>query len=67
MKRDLERTDYAVVVKNRARMPKPWRWEIYRAGRNTPIVKSNESFGTATEASQAGKVALRLFLSEFQD
>jgi hypothetical protein len=39
----------------------------YRAGRNTPVEKSKDFFGTATEASHAGKSALRLFLSEIQD
>jgi hypothetical protein len=28
-----ERTDYSVVVKNRAPPPKAWRWKIYRAGK----------------------------------
>ena len=28
-----DRTDYSVVVKNRAPPPKTWRWEIYRAGK----------------------------------
>jgi hypothetical protein len=62
----IDHADFSCVVKQRS-TSLCWRWEIYRAGRNTPIVKSNESFGTATEASQAGKAALRLFLSEFQD
>ena len=29
-----DETDYSVVVKNRASLPKPWRWEVYRAGRS---------------------------------
>ena len=62
-----DHTDFSVVVKQRPRLPDPWRWEIYRAGRNTPVDKSKDFFNTATEASQAGKKALRLFLSEFQD
>ena len=28
---------FSVVVKHRAPPPKPWRWEIYRVGRNSPI------------------------------
>jgi len=63
----IEHTDFSVVVKQRGRLPCPWRWEIYRAGRNTPIEKSKDFFGSATEAGNAGKMALRLFLSEFQD
>jgi hypothetical protein len=27
-----DRTDYSVVVKNRAPPPSPWKWEIYRVG-----------------------------------
>jgi hypothetical protein len=36
-----ERTDYSVVVKNRAPPPKAWRWEIYRAGNADPIKQSS--------------------------
>jgi hypothetical protein len=63
----IDHTDFSVVVKQRGRLPDPWKWEIYRAGRNTPIEQSKDFFSTATEASHAGKTALRLFLSEFQD
>lgn len=62
----LEHADFSVVVKNRARPPKPWRWEIYRAGRGSPIRQSETFFETATEANRAGKTALALMLSEFQ-
>jgi len=62
-----DHTDFSVVVKQRGRPPSPWKWEIYRAGRNTPIDTSKDFFITATEASRAGKTALRLFLSEFHD
>jgi hypothetical protein len=58
-------SDFSCVVKNRARPPKPWRWEIYRAGRGSPIDYSVDYFETMTEASRAGKAALRLFLSEY--
>jgi hypothetical protein len=63
----LEHSDFAVVVKIRGVPPSPWKWEIYRAGRNTAIKQSEIAFGTATEASRAGKKALGLFLSEYQD
>jgi hypothetical protein len=58
--------DFSVVVKNRAPPPKPWRWEIYRAGRTSPIEHSGIFFESMTEANRAGKAALRLMLSEFQ-
>jgi hypothetical protein len=64
MKRDLERTDYAVVVKNRARMPKPWRWEIYRAGRQSPIAHSEQLFELRSTANLEGKVALDQMLKK---
>jgi hypothetical protein len=61
----IEHSDFSVVVKNRARPPKPWRWEIYRAGRTSPIDCSEVYFETATEANRAGKAALSLLLSEY--
>ena len=64
MKSDLERTDYSVVVKNRARMPKPWRWEIYRAGRISPIAHSETYFELRSTANLEGKVALEEMLKK---
>jgi hypothetical protein len=64
MKSDLERTDYSVVVKNRARMPKPWRWEIYRAGRWGPVQSAPGFFGSMAEAAKAGKKALAQLLAK---
>jgi hypothetical protein len=63
----LDHLDFSVVVKSRGRLPEPWKWEIYRAGRTSPIKQSDVYFGTMTEAGRAGKKALSLFLSEFQD
>ncbi len=59
--------DFSVVVKRRGLPPKPWRWEIYRAGRNSAIVSSEIFFETVTEASRAGKTALNVLLSEHSD
>ena len=61
----IEHADFSVVVKNRAHPPKPWRWEIYRAGRSSPIRQSDIFFETATEAGRAGKTALALMLSDY--
>jgi hypothetical protein len=55
-------TDYSVVVKHRAPAPKSWRWEIYRAGRTSPIAHSSVYFQTMTMASRAGKEALKELL-----
>jgi hypothetical protein len=60
----LDHLDFSVVVKNRAKLPRPWRWEIYRAGRTSPIQQSAVCFEYMTEASRAGKTALKLLLSE---
>jgi hypothetical protein len=48
-----------------ARSPKSWGWEIYRAGRKSPIERSDAFFATMTEADRAGKASLRLLLSEY--
>jgi len=61
----IDHPDFSVVVKHRAPPPKPWRWEIYRAGRTSPIEHSKVLFESMTEASRAGKVALSLLLSEY--
>ena len=65
--RMIDHEDFSVVVKNRANPPKPWRWEIYRAGRTSPIEHSQIYFETMSEANRAGKAALKLMLSEFQN
>jgi len=59
-----DQTDFSVVVKNRASRPKSWRWEIYRAGRNSPIECSSVLYKTMSAANQAGKEALKQLLTE---
>ena len=59
-----DETDYSVVVKNRARPPNSWRWEIYRAGRSSPITQSSVFFRTMVTANKAGKVALKELLAK---
>ena len=56
-------TDYSLVVKSKAPPPKQWRWEIYRAGRNSPIEWSLVYFDTVATAYQAGKPALQRLLN----
>jgi hypothetical protein len=63
----IDHHDFSVVVKNRGRPPNPWKWEIYRAGRKSPIKQSDVYFGTVTEANRAGRKALSLLLSECPD
>ena len=62
-----EPPDFSVVVKNRGRPPAPWRWEIYRSGRNSPVKRSEGFFSSMAEADREGKKALGLFLSEYQN
>jgi len=61
---EFDRTDYSVVVKNRGRNPNPWKWEIYRAGRSSPIKQSHVNFATMATASRAGKEALKKLLEK---
>jgi len=63
----IEHADFSVVVKNRAPLPKSWRWEIYRAGRTSPIERSETFFETMAEASRAGKQALAMILSDYPE
>jgi len=59
-----DQTDFSVVVKNRAPPPKPWRWEIYRAGRKSPIECSSVLYETVEAANRAGKEALKQLLTD---
>jgi hypothetical protein len=63
----LEHSDFSVVAKNRGPSPKPWRWEIHRAGRRSPIACSAVYFETVTQAKRAGAMALTSLLSEYPD
>jgi hypothetical protein len=54
-----DRSDYSVVVKNRAPLPNSWKWEIYRAGRSSPIKQSSVYFHSVATANRAGKEALK--------
>jgi hypothetical protein len=59
-----DNSDFSVVVKLREKPPRPWRWEIYRAGRYSAVLKSVESYQSADAAHKFGRRALKLFLSE---
>jgi hypothetical protein len=66
MRRDFDPDDYALIVKLRANPPKPWRWEIYCAGKRQPIKHSEELFGSREAAQKAGKVAFENLLSHLK-
>jgi hypothetical protein len=53
----LNPSDYTVAIKDRGRPSKPWRWEIYVAGKSKPVLQS-DFFGTMSEATRSGKAAL---------
>jgi hypothetical protein len=61
---DIDPTDYSVVVKNRAPLPKPWRWEIYCAGKRQAIARSGVLYEARGEASLVGKAALAELLQK---
>jgi hypothetical protein len=63
-KQHFDRTDFSVVVKNRAPPPNSWKWEIYRAGRSSPIRQSTCYFHTMAATSKAGKAALKQLLDK---
>lgn len=64
MGQEFDPTDYSVVVKHRAPPPNPWRWEIYRAGRTSPVERSLIYFQSRGTASLAGQKALAQLLDK---
>src|SRR5580704_17483696 len=59
-------TDYSVVVKQRARPPNPWRKEIYRAGKLSPIGQSPIFFRTMAAAKQSRKNGTQAAIGQAQ-
>lgn len=59
--------DFSIVVRHGAPPPRPWRWEIYRAGRKSAVQRSETFFKTVIEADRAAKAALVSLLSEHSD
>jgi len=64
MGKDFDPSDYSVVVKHRAPPPNPWRWEIYRAGRSSPVERSSIYFQSRGMANSAGREALTRLLDK---
>ena len=50
-------SDYSFAVKKTGTVSKPWRWEVYVAGKRKPVLQSG-FFETMSEAARAGKAAL---------
>ncbi len=61
MSEEFDPADYSFVIKRRGSPPKPWRWEIYRAGTAVPIERSPVSMA---EAAKEGKKALAHLLAK---
>jgi hypothetical protein len=57
-------SNYSVVVKNRGSPPNAWRWEIYRAGRSSPIGQSPIFSRTVVAANKPGKTAPKQLLAK---
>jgi hypothetical protein len=55
--------DYEVVVKRRDPGSKPWRWEIYVAGKTRHVERSENSYAAMAEAMRDGKEALKRLLA----
>jgi hypothetical protein len=66
MLKDFDPSDYSIVVKSRGPLPKPWRWEIYCAGKRQPIQRSDVLFESRQQASAVGKEALARLLEKLR-
>jgi hypothetical protein len=64
MSEEFDPSDYSFVVKRRGSPAKPWRWEIYRAGRSGLVECSPSFFEGMAEAAKEGKKALARFLAK---
>jgi hypothetical protein len=64
MDEEFDPTDYSFVVKRRGTPQKPWRWEIYCAGKAAPVARLPVFFESMTEAAKEGKKALGQFLAK---
>ena len=64
MSEEFEPADYSFVVKRRGTPQKPWRWEIYCAGKSAPVERSTVFFESMAEAVKEGKKALGRLLAK---
>jgi hypothetical protein len=64
MSEQFDPADYSFVVKWRGNPQKPWRWEIYCAGKSAPVERSSVFFESMAAAAKEGKKALERFLSK---
>jgi hypothetical protein len=57
MRKEYDPSDYSFVVKRRGSPAKPWRWEIYCAGRSGPLERSPDFFESMAEAAKSWTIA----------
>jgi hypothetical protein len=62
---DLRPEDYHLAVRRREHSEKPWRWEIWAAGRTKVTAQSEHFYPTMSEATRDGKAALRMLRERF--
>jgi hypothetical protein len=59
---DLHPGDFHVAVRRREHADKPWRWEIWAAGRTKVFRQSKDHYASMALASKEGKAALKELL-----
>jgi hypothetical protein len=59
---ELDPSDFHVAVRRREHTERPWRWEIWEAGKTKAVMSSDQHFATMSEAIKQGKAALGAFL-----
>lgn len=64
VREEFDPADYSFAVKLRGTPPKPWRWEIYCAGKIAPVERSPVLFENMADATKAGKKALAHLLAK---
>ena len=64
MSEKFDPTDHSFVVKRRGTPQKPWRWEIYCAGKSAPVERSTVFFESMAEAVKERKKALGRLLAK---
>jgi hypothetical protein len=64
MSKEFDRADFSFVVKRRGSPTKPWRWEIYCAGRSASVERSPVFYETMAKGAEEGKKAFALFLAK---
>jgi hypothetical protein len=64
MGEEFDPSDYSFVVKRRGSPAKPWRWEIYCAGRSGPVERAPRFFESMAEAAKEGRKAFGRFLAK---